>query len=76
MQVHPDDTVEFSSLPNDKILDWYKMKPFADDKKKRTKELKLVLKWGRKHCGKKRKCWLPAFSSFPTMFSSLLIQIR
>ena len=22
-----------------------------------------------KHCGKRRKCWLPAFSSFPTMFS-------
>ena len=24
---------------------------------------------GRKYCWKKRKCWLPAFSSFPTMFS-------
>ena len=24
---------------------------------------------GRKHCGKRRKCWLPAFSSFPAMFS-------
>ena len=24
---------------------------------------------GRKHCGKWRKCWLPAFSPFPTMFS-------
>ena len=24
---------------------------------------------GRKHCGKRRKCWLPAFSPFPTMFS-------
>ena len=22
----------------------------------------------RKHCGKRRKCWLPAFSSFSTMF--------
>ena len=21
-----------------------------------------------KHCGKRRKCWLPAFSPFPTMF--------
>ena len=26
----------------------------------------------RKHRGKKRKCWLPAFSSFPTMFSKAL----
>ena len=24
---------------------------------------------GRKHCGKRRKCWLPGFSPFPTMFS-------
>ena len=24
---------------------------------------------GRKCCGKWRKCWLPAFSPFPTMFS-------
>ena len=23
----------------------------------------------KKHCGKRRKCWLPAFSHFPTMFS-------
>ena len=23
----------------------------------------------RKHCGKRRKCWWPAFSPFPTMFS-------
>ena len=23
----------------------------------------------RKHCGKMRKCWLPAFSPFPTIFS-------
>ena len=24
---------------------------------------------GRKHYGKRRKCWLPAFSPFPIMFS-------
>ena len=24
---------------------------------------------GRKHCGKRRKCWLPAFSPYLTMFS-------
>ena len=24
-----------------------------------------------KHCGKRRKCWLPAFSPFPTMFYTL-----
>ena len=26
----------------------------------------------RKHCGKSRKCWLLAFSPFPTVFSTLL----
>ena len=25
---------------------------------------------GRKYCGKSRKCWLPAISPFPTMFSN------
>ena len=24
----------------------------------------------RKHCGKRRKCWIPAFSPFPAMFST------
>ena len=24
-----------------------------------------------KHCWKRRKCWYPAFSAFPTMFSTL-----
>ena len=27
----------------------------------------------RKHCGERRKCWLPAFSPFPTMFSKALV---
>ena len=25
--------------------------------------------YSRKHCGKRRKCWCPAFSPFPKMFS-------
>ena len=25
-----------------------------------------------KHCRKRRKCWLPAFPPFPTMFPTLL----
>ena len=27
----------------------------------------------RKHCGKRRKCWLSAFSPFPTMFFKRLL---
>ena len=29
----------------------------------------MYVRKGRKHCGKRRKCWLPAFSPFPTMVS-------
>ena len=32
-------------------------------------KLEISFGLGRKHCGKRRKCWLPAFSLFPTMFS-------
>ena len=37
-----------------------------------TQKLKLVGK-GKKHCGKRRKCWLPAFSPFPTISSKALL---
>ena len=33
----------FNSLLNDKVLDWFKLKAFADDKKKNvTRKLKFV----------------------------------
>ena len=51
------------------ILSLSKSKVFADDKIKVTENLQFFFMKGRKHCGKWRKCWLPAFSSFPTMFS-------
>ena len=31
--------------------------------------MKTFFAYSRKHCGKGRKCWLSAFSPFPTMFS-------
>ena len=45
-----------NSLPNDKFLDWTKLKAFADDKikSKLTKEIRFGM--GRKHCEKRRKC--------------------
>ena len=54
-------------LPNSNILDQPKSKAFADAKTNWLKNSNLF--WERKHCGKKRKCWLPAFFPFPTMFS-------
>ena len=32
-------------------------------------KIKICRGKSRKHCGKRRKCWLPAFSPFATMFS-------
>ena len=59
--------LNFNPLSNDKFLDWFELKELADNKINVTEKLKFVL--GRKHCRKRRKCWLPAFSLFPTMFS-------
>ena len=61
--------MQLNSLPNDNILDWSKFKAFADDKINVTKNNEIYFGKGRKHCGKRKKCWLPAFSPFPTMFS-------
>ena len=51
-----------NSLPNDKILDWSKLKLFADNKIYVTAKMKF---WGKA----RKRCGLPAFSPFPTMVS-------
>ena len=66
-----------NSLPNDKILDQSRLKAFADDTIKVTQKLKFVLGWVENIVGKRRKCWLPAFSPFSqSVFKSLLPQGR
>ena len=57
-----------NSLPNNKILDPSKFKAFADDKERCYPKIKICFGKTRKHCGKRRKCWLPVFSPCPTMF--------
>ena len=59
----------FNLLPNGKFLDWSKLQELADDKINVTEKIKFCIGKGRKHVGKRRKCWSPAFSPFPTMFS-------
>ena len=56
-----------------KYLVWSKLKAFADYKMNLTEKIKTCFGKGRKHCGKRRKCWLPAFSPFPTMFSKAFL---
>ena len=54
------------SLPNSNILAWSKFKAFADNKIIVTEKNEICSGKGRKHCGKRRKGWLPAF--FPPHF--------
>ena len=61
----------FNSSPNEKILDQSKLKAFAEDNLKVIQMAKFLLVKVKKHCGERRKCRLPAFSSFPTMFSKV-----
>ena len=61
--------IKFNSLPNNNILDWSKLKAFADVKIYVTEKLKFVLGKVENIMGKGEKGWLPAFSSFPTLFS-------
>ena len=44
-----------NSLPTDKILDYSKLRAFADDKINVTHKLNLVMGSVDKHCGKRRK---------------------
>ena len=50
-----------SSLPNDNVLYCSKLRAIADDKINAIEKIEFVLLVGRKHCGKRRKCWLNLF---------------
>ena len=54
-----------NSLPNDKILDWFKFKAFVDNKLNMTQASKFVSDRAENIVGKGEKCWLPAFSLHP-----------
>ena len=60
--------MDFNSLSNEKNLDLSKLKAFADDKINVTEKMKCFGNSKKKY-GKRRKCWLSAFSHFPTTFS-------
>ena len=57
-------------LHYDKIIDRSKLKAFVDDKIKFAKMVFFVFDYqSQMHCEKWKKCWLPAFSPFPTLSS-------
>ena len=55
-------------LPQDKILVLTKLKVFASNKFNNTKMMISVVDSLEKHGGKRRKSWLPAFSTYRIFF--------
>ena len=62
----------FYSLPNDKFLDWSKLKAFAYSKINVNDKLKFGLGRVENIVGKGENAGYPAFSAFPTVFSRAL----
>ena len=56
---------DFNSIPNDKILDWSKLKAFADNKVNVTKKLKFVLGTEQNIVGKEEIAGNQHFLLFP-----------
>ena len=63
---------DFNSLPNDKILDWFNLKAFADNNLYVDQMMIYVFDRVENIVDRRRKCWLLAFSPFSTMFSKAL----
>ena len=59
----------FNSLPNNKFFRLVQIQSICRRQNKCDSKTQICSGKGRKHCGKRRKCWLPAFSPFPTMYS-------
>ena len=59
----------FNTLPNDKILDWSKLKAVADDKSNVAEKSRIWFGKDRKHGGKRRKWCLPFITMFSKGFS-------
>ena len=60
------------SLANNKFVDFFKLKAYADDKinvTKKKEQLKFVLGKIENKAGKRENCSFSAFFPFPTMFS-------
>ena len=60
----------FNSLPNDIILDWSKLKPFADNKIDVNKNLKFVLGRVENIVGKGENTGYQHFLLFPQCFQN------
>ena len=59
---------DFTSLPNNKIMDWSKLKAFADNKLNATVKLKFVLEWIENIVGKGENADFQHFLLYPQSF--------
>ena len=50
-------------------LVWERVTVSCRQQNKHDSKIKICFGKGRKHCGRSRKCWLPAFSPVPAIFS-------
>ena len=50
-------------------FDWPKTESICSRQSRCDSKIEICFDKDRKHCGNRRKCWYPAFSSFRTMFS-------
>ena len=64
-----------NSLPNDKTLDVAKLKALADDELHVARMVNSRFDKSGKHCGKRTKFWLPAFSPFNKVFSCAFLTV-
>ena len=64
----------FNSLPNDKILDWSRLKALADDKINVTEKLKFVLRRVENIVGKGENAGYQHFLLFPQCFQKASFQ--
>ena len=64
----------FDSLPNDKILDWYKLKALADDEIIVTPKLKFVLRSIENIVGKGEMLVSSTFSFTHNVFKAIFLR--
>ena len=62
-----------NSLPNDKLLDWSKLKAFAEDKMNVTLKQKFFLGWVENIVGKGENAGYQHFLLFPQYFQKAFI---
>ena len=66
--VHSGQVIFLNSLPNDKILEWSKLKAFEDGKMNETEKLKFILGREENIVGKGENAGYQHFLLFPQMF--------